>query len=975
VIPLIVLVIKPTVNVTNVTFENGRAPETHEPESRQGEGMMRKAIRLGDYAWPLALVAAISALAMAVSGVSAAPASAAWSVESFDGGVFDEDGATITQAGGHAFTATTTFLTSTEPNSTSQFRVPTEDLKDALVELPPGVVGNPQAVGSCTAGQLSETGEAAAVDPCPLNSQVGTITIYKIGSEVPGLIPQPLTYSLFNMKTPPGTPALFGLNIGGNIYQVAAKVRTGDDYGVTAGGINISSVFPLAGVTFTLWGVPSSPHWDPIRFGCMNTQTGGPLENKAGCPVAVERKDRSFFTLQTACTPPQETVLHTTTWQGSSADGSFISHDDEGNPVGTDGCENVPFAPTFSMQPDTGRAETAAGFDFELFIPQHEAPDEIATSHLRKAVVTLPDGVAVNPSAADGLGACTPAQIELSGPEPARCPDSSKVGTVEIETPLLDHIVDGSVYLASQSSFEDSLISTYIAINDPRTGVVAKLGGTVSPDPATGQLKAVFDNQPQLPFNHLRLHFKDGSRAALTTPAACGTYSTKAEFYGWAGNPPTVTESSFTVDRAPDGGACKASPFAPKMAAGVRSAVAGGSSPFDLRLTREDGEQEFASLGLDMPPGLLGSLSGVSRCSDAALAAISATPGTGAAEIASPSCPANSLVGTVIAGAGAGSSPYYAQTGRLYLGGPYNGAPLSLVAVIPAVAGPFDLGSVVVRNRVEVDADDAQVHIQSDPLPTILSGIPLKVRDIRVSANRPGFIRTPTNCEPMAVDGVIRSSAGATATPSNRFQASDCGSLRFKPQLSLRLKGGVHRNQNPRLLATLTAKPGEAATGRVSVALPHSEFLDNEHIRTICTRVQFAAKACPTGSIYGTATVQTPLLDETLTGNVYLRSSSNPLPDMVVALRGPDTVPIEVNLVGRIDSVRGGIRTTFDAPPDAPLTKFVLDMRGGKRGLLVNSREICKAANKATVKMDGQNGMAYDTRVPLKADCRGKGSK
>jgi hypothetical protein len=622
------------------------------------------------------------------------------------------------------------------------------------------------------------------------------------------------------------------------------------------------------------------------------------------------------------------------------------------------------------MQPDSSRADSPTGFDFSLTLPQHESPEEIATSHLKKAVVTLPQGVAINPSGADGLSSCSPAQIGLETDAPASCPASSQVGTVEIDSPLVGHTIHGKTYLASQSSFQNSLFATYIAVDDPQTGVVVKLGGTVSPDPVTGQLRAVFDNQPQLPFDTIRLHFKGGPRAPLATPAACGTYATQAEFYGWAGNPPSVLQNSFTIDRGPDGGSCQLTrPFAPNMAAGLRSSVAGSSSPFDLRLTRADGEQEFSGLGLDLPPGLLASLKGVSRCPDAALAAIAATPGTGAAEFAAPSCPANSLVGTTVVGAGAGANPFYAQTGRVYLAGPYQGAPLSLAVVVPALAGAFDLGSVVVRNRVDVDSDDAQAHIQSGALPTILSGIPLKVRDIRVATDRPGFMRAPTNCKAMAIDARIASSLGGTASLSNRFQMGDCASLAFKPKLSLRLKGGIKRGDNPSLRAVASAKPGEAGFQRVSVALPHSEFLDQSHIRTICTRVQFAADTCPEGSVYGHATAITPLLDEPVSGPVYLRSSPNPLPDLVVALKGPASVPIEVDLVGHIDSIRGGIRTTFEAAPDAPVSKFILSMRGGKRGLLENSRDICKHVNRATVKLDGQNGKAHDFRPVLKASC------
>jgi hypothetical protein len=951
--------------------------------------MMKKGLRWGAV-W--SVIALATTLATILVAAPLASATAPFEITSFDGSTPAENGEIVTQAGAHPSTARTEFFISTVPSAGGLFSISTEDLKDAHVSLPPGVIGNPQAVEECTEDQLSEFSNGGAA--CPLGSQVGTVTIWKNGPEAAGPSPKPFYYPVYEMQAPQGTTALFGFNVAGTVVHVSAEVRSGSDYGITANSVNISSVIPLAGATFTFWGTPADSHWDPVRGGCMVTATGLPKENTASCPALVDLPVKPFFRLPTTCVGPVTTSILADTWQSGIATDSFLSHDHTG-PVGNTGCKEVPFEPTFSAQPETDRTESPTGLDFELEVPQEGLEEEngISSSDLRKAVVTLPEGVTVNPSSADGLNACTPAEIGYEGlkegvvqgfpgkvatfsPEPAQCPAASKVGTVEIETPLLNHTVTGGIYLASQSSFEESLIATYIAVHDPITGVVVKLGGKVSPNPVTGQLQAVFDNQPQLPFNSVRIHFKGGSRAPLTTPVACGEYATKAEFYGWAGNPPSVEQNSFKINKGPNGGSCPLSrPFAPSMSAGVESAIAGESSPFDLRLTREDGEQEFAGLKLDLPPGLLASLKGVSQCSDATLAAISASAGTGAAQFAHPSCPENSRVGMATAGAGAGATPFYAQTGRLYLAGPYKGAPLSLAAVVPAIAGPFDLGTVVVRNAVRIDPDDAQAHIESDPLPTILYGIPLKVRDIRVDANRQGFMRSPTSCQPMSVKAAIGSAQGATANLSNRFQVGDCGALPFKPKLSLRLKGGTKRGGTPSLRAVVSAKPGEAGFGSVSVALPHSEFLDQAHIRTVCTRVQFAAKSCPEAAVYGHAKVITPLLDEPLTGPVYLRSSSNPLPDLVMALKGPASVPIEVELDGRVDSVHGGIRTTFDSTPDAPVSKVILEMRGGKKGLLENSRDICKSVNRAAVKATGQNGQAYDFRPALQANCKKKVKK
>ena len=390
--------------------------------------------------------------------------------------------------------------------------------------------------------------------------------------------------------------------------------------------------------------------------------------------------------------------------------------------------------------------------------------------------------------------------------------------------------------------------------------------------------------------------------------------------------------------------------------------MAGAFSPLITRLKRDDDSQLLRGVTVALPPGLLGRLAGVSYCPPAAIATAAAKSGT--EERANPSCPAASRVGSVDAGAGAGPSPVHVQ-GQVYLAGPYKGAPLSLAIVTPAVAGPFDLGTVVVRATLQVDPETAQVTVRSDPLPTILQGIPLDLRSITVAADRAHFTLNPTNCEPKSVGGEAVSAAGLTASLSDRFQVGGCRGLDFGPRFQTRLFGGTKRSQNPRLRAVLRPRPGEANIARTVVTLPHSEFLDQSHIRTVCTRVQFAADQCPAGSVYGFARAFTPLLDQPLEGPVYLRSSSNKLPDLVVALRGQ----VNLNLVGRIDSANGGIRTTFERVPDAPVSKFVLTMRGGKRGLLVNSRDICRRHSFSRVGFEGQNGKASHIKPRLKNDC------
>jgi hypothetical protein len=513
----------------------------------------------------------------------------------------------------------------------------------------------------------------------------------------------------------------------------------------------------------------------------------------------------------------------------------------------------------------------------------------------------------------------------------------------------------------------------YLVIDDPESGLFIKLPGKIDPDPKTGQLTVSFPQNPQTPVEDLEMHFFGGTHAALKTPSTCGVHAVTSAMTPWtAPEGETKTpSSSFTLTNGPDGGACPqagaAAPNQFSFTAGTTERTAKAFAPFNLKLSRADGTQQLKQIEATLPKGLLGKLAGIPYCSDAALA--SASSKSGHSEQSSPSCPAASQVGSVDVGAGAGATPFYAS-GKVYLAGPYKGAPLSLAVVTPAVAGPFDLGSVVVRNALDVDPETAQVKAVSDPLPMILRGIPLNLRSVALKMDRPDFTLNPTNCDPMSIAGQATSVFERNVALSSPFQVDECARLGFKPKLSLNLKGGTKRGSHPALTAVLKARPGDANIGRTSVALPHSEFLAQNHIKTICTRVQFAASTCPAGSVYGKARAFSPLIDQPLEGPVYLRSSSHALPDLVVALKGQ----IDVDLVGRIDSIKGGIRTTFEQVPDAPVSKFVLRMQGGAKGLLENSRNLCKSTHKATVEMDAQNAKSYDTRPELGNGC-GKARK
>jgi hypothetical protein len=853
----------------------------------------------------------------------------------------DTEGAPVRQAGAH-------------PDVLFSFSVPTRENPNpfALVEpvemphrlqadLPQGLLGDPTAVPSCSESGLTAGLSGGAA--CPIGSQVGYALVY---SGSPGsTLPAPV----YNIEPPRGAPGLFAFNVLNTVVRLTPSVRAGD-YGITMDSGIISQGILASRVDVTLWGVPADPAHDSQRTNVEGTKFGSSSQSPR----------RPFLNLPTSCPGvPEVTTARLDGWdsQGVFTTASFSS-DLDGVPFIATGCDELAFEPTTEMSPTSRAADAPTGLAVDLRVPQSESPDGLAAAHVKDVVVTLPKGMAVNPSSADGLGGCSLTEIGLRTDAPVACPDSSKIGTLEVTSPVLEGPLPGSLYLAQQDDNPfGSLLALYLVVDSKEHGILMKIPGRVDLDPSTGQVRATFNNNPQVPFDRLKLSFTPGPRAPLRTPDVCGTYTTDYTLTSWSGK--TVQGSdSFTVDQ----NCAAAGQFTPGFAAGTANPAAGKFSAFDLRLTRQDGQQNLASLDVAMPEGLSAKLAGVPLCPENLAA-------TGA-------CSAASQIGVTTIGSGAGASPVYIpQPGReptaLYLAGPYKGGPYSLIAKVPAQAGPFDLGTVVVRNAIHVDRSTARVSVKSDPLPQILQGIPISYRDVRVEVNKPGFMLNPTSCEPMAVHGAIGSNRGAVAHVSSRFQAADCASLGFKPSLKLKVSGATKRGGYPKLRAELKAKPGEANIAKVSVALPHSEFLAQEHIKTICTRVQYAAKACPSGSVYGWARAFTPLLDQPLEGPVYLRSSSNPLPDLVASLDGQ----IHIDLAGRIDSKNGGVRSTFEAVPDAPVSKFVLTMQGGKKGLLVNSRDLCAGVNKATVKMEGQNGKTYRSRPAVGNSCSKKAKR
>jgi uncharacterized repeat protein (TIGR01451 family) len=885
----------------------------------------------------------------------------------FSSAFTDDDSSSAVQAGSAVGSITTSFDITTESmNLYGGFpsTVTTEQFKTTIAHVPQGVVGNPNATPEkCTAVQLSvgEFGEGNEFgEGCPPSSQVGYVRLFNES-----------TMPLYNMVSPPGKPAQFGFSYILVPNLLTAEVRA--DYGLDVVNRNAVDSVPLTNVDVIFWGVPADPIHDSMRGKCLLGWRG-----QTGETCAAETPPKVFLRLPTSC--PSDPLP----WEIESD--SYVHPDVWAHATTTTpapvGCNQVDFTPTMEARPTTNVGDAPSGLDFRLHLPQNDDPEGLGEANLKDTVVTLPAGMALNPSSANGLGSCSPAQIGLTTPlgatpvrfttEAANCPGPSRLGSIEIDTPVIDHPLHGSIYLATP--FDNpyhTLIALYWAVYDPQSGVVIKIPARIALDPGTGQIKTIVEDAPQLPFDDFRLNFDPGPHAAMRTPATCGDFASQSVMTPWT-TPEGANASpgdSFQIVKGAGGGACVGSeqelPAKVSFDAGTLNPKGGAFSPFALKVVWADGTQPLHSIDTTLPSGLLGRLAGIPYCSEGRLAAAAAK--SGADEQSSPSCPAATRVGGVNVGSGAGPSPFY-TSGNVYLTGPYKGAPMSLAFVVPIVAGPLDLGAVVTRTALYLDPETTQIHAVSDPLPTIIQGIPLDIRSVAVNLDRPGFTLNPTSCAPMAVTGVIGSVFGQNLGVSNPFQVGGCRTLGFKPKLTLHLKGGTRRGQHPALRAVLKARPGDANISRAQVTLPHSEFLDQGHLGTICTRVQFAAKACPANSIYGHAKAVTPLLDQPLRGPVYLRSSNHELPDLVAALEGQ----IEVDLGSVIGTGKNeGLRSTFELVPDAPVTEFVLTMEGGKKGLLQNSTNICKRKHTVNALFEAHNGKTGDQTPVLRVSgCR-----
>ncbi len=905
--------------------------------------------------------------------------------------VIDEAGKPFTQAGGHPYELRTAFSINWSENvggaelggGDHRHEAPTGNLRNVINELPPGLIGDPSATPRCTRAEVIKF-------KCSGAAQVGRIKINEAANGGEGFNSAGYHAPIYNVVPPRGVAAEFDANVLQHVtIHIDARLRSGGDYGVTAESTGNTALTSVVEVFVHLWGVPAEASHDaerrcplPVGFGDY-----GPCS-------ANEPQPKPFLRNPTSCVGPLTTVLAVDSYQ---APGVFDEH--ALGLGGMTGCEMPPFAPRIEAAPTSGVADSPSGLNFDLHVPQPEEAKGVGESDVRDVSVTFPVGLTVNPSSADGLVACSEAQVGFTGfaelnkagepgvrtpqftPLPAQCPDASKLGSVTVKTPLLDHPLPGAIYLARQGENPfGSLLAVYIAVYDPVTGVVVKLPGEIKADPVTGQLTTAVDENPQVPFEDFEIKLFEGSRAALTTPATCGAFTTTSLLSPWSGAAAVSSTSGFEVVSGAGGGACPATvaqePNAPVFSAGTFSPIAGTYSPFVLHLAREDGSQTLSALSVTLPEGLIGKLAGTQECPQAAIEAAQHRNGLGGGrpEQEAPSCPAASEVGLAHVGAGSGA-PFYV-TGHAYLAGPYQGAPFSIVVITPAVAGPFDLGTVVVRAALSIDPYTARVTVKSDPFPSVLDGIPLDIRAIAVEVTRGQFTLNPTSCEKMQIIGTAfaQSSQAALSSP---FQVGGCNGLPFKPAFSASASAKNSKVGGASLTVKVAQKPGEANIHRVDLQLPVQLPARLSTLQKACTASVFEANpaSCPAASNIGSGTAVTPLLSVPLVGPAYIVSHGGAaFPDVEFVLQAREQGgDVEIVLDGKTQIKNGVTYSHFETVPDAPISSFETVFPQGPYSIfgtnLPQSAKYSLCGQNLTIPttLTGQNGVlaSQSTRVQV----------
>jgi hypothetical protein len=923
---------------------------------------------------------------------------APFGVEDFSMLPEEAGGEVDSQSGSHPFQLTTTLTF----NQTADVGHPPGLPRNLHFQLPAGFIGNATAVAQCTVADFQYI-NLGDTNRCPPNTVVGVALLTVYEPENLELVTYPVP--LFNLVPSRGEPARFGFELAQTPVILDTSVRTGSDYGVTVSVSNITEVPNFITSVVTFWGVPGDPAHNSSRdWGCLAGATWGAAAEEECRPLG-ESSPPPFLTMPSTCSPTFEPGMEGVSWPTKTAPGgveaepvSYKLTDSFGEELGVSGCNQLAFSPFISVKPDVQSASTPSGLTVDVHVPQeiNENAAGLASSDVKDITVAFPEGVTVNPAAADGLQACSESQIgllpgtgangeQLFTDEEPSCPDAAKIGTVTVKSPLLPkgENVEGALYLATPAPNGEtgmnpfnSLVATYIVAKDPISGVLLKLPGSVSLDPNTGRITATFKNNPQLAFEDAEIHLFGGSRAPFSTPAHCGTYTTEASFTPWSGNPAVESSSSFEVNSGPNGSGCPGSlGFAPSLAAGMANINAGAFSTLTTTIGREDGQQNIQTVQLHMPAGLSGILTGVPLCPEA-----NANAGT---------CSQASLIGHTIVSVGLGNEPYSVTGGEVFLTEGYAGAPFGLSIVNPAVAGPFNLGKVIVRAKIEVDPHTAELTVTTGNIPHILDGIPLQIKHVNVMIDRPGFTFNPTSCNPQNLTGTIGSVEGASAPVSVPFQVTNCASLKFTPKFSVSTAGRNSKAEGATLTAKLSEPAGAQGTQanitRVKVDLPKQLPSRLTTLQKACTNKQFELNPanCPKESKIGYAKVTTPLLPVPLEGPaIFVSHGDEAFPSLTMVLQGAPPYGVTIDLVGTTNISKAGITsTTFKTVPDVPFNTFTLTLPQGKFSALAanvptkNHYSLCGQTLAMPTEFLAQNGAKINESTKIAVTDCGKAKK
>lgn len=912
------------------------------------------------------------------------PLPASFGVANFGFHISGLDGASDTQAGDHPYEVVTTIGLNTSFRVNGPQGVPgitsVQDVKDVAVDLPLGFVGSTLAAPQCTLAQLSSTSH------CPSDTIIGHLTTeprsgISIASPIYNLVPEH------------GVPAEFGYYDSLKAAHVfySRVVPTPSGYVLQTMNPDLPAI-NLTRVVATFYGDPAEKQEE---LALQEGKLASPLPhipfftNPTNCPVNPITGEPEAIHATIYVDSWQNPGSYNADGSPNFADGKWVSA--TASSPGMTGCDSLRFPAEVGAQPTTHEADKPSGMEFELKVAQSETPGVVATPTLKKIITTLPEGFTVDPSAGDGLTACSEAQIgweeEAPGPmkfnaAPPQCPESSKIGSLELETPLVPHKFEGEMFLASQNENPfNTTLAAYVVVHDPLTGVLIKIAGEFLPNPSTGRLTAVFDENPNLPFSDLKLHFFGGPRAELATPENCGTFATTTELFPYSypdSGPPETPFDSFVIDEA-----CPAG-FAPSFIAGSTNLQAGAYTPVEVSLSRSDTDQEVTGLTTTLPPGLLGKITGIPLCTEAEIQS--------AEESGKQGCPQSSEIGNVVTGVGPGPNPLFVS-GKAYLTGPYNGGPYGVAVIVPAIAGPYNFGTVVVRQSLRIDPRTAQVIDVSDPVPTIIDGIPLRLRRVDLTIDRPEFTFNPTSCakqsvtdtitgSPLGAPRTLRGDVGyatqtsASSSSSTPFQVTDCAALHFAPKFSASTKARATRSKGASLSVKLAypkaAWGTQADIHSVKVSLPKQLPSRLSTLQKACTARQFDANpsGCPAASVVGYAKVHTPVLPVPLAGPVYFVSNGGEaFPNLIMVLQGDN---VTVQLVGDTFISKKGVTTsTFKSVPDVPFSIFELTLgQGPYSALAANlptgaSGSFCGRKLEMPTEFVAQNGAVFkqSTRV------------